>query len=228
MKPYAHTGLDTDIPTLSEQNRELLDDYLARLPAEARRVVTDAIQTAIEHDGAHDALGEGDRAPDFVLPTPDGCDIQLSELLAAGPVVLSFYRGGWCRFCSLELRALQRRRAAIEALGSRIVAVSPETPAKARRTRSENGVTFDLASDPGNQVASRYGLVFPFHELVDPVYRDWGIDLPPDEHNRLELPLPATYVIARDGVIATAFADPDYTRRMEPSEVIHALRDLSR
>jgi len=226
MAQYDEPEFDTDVPTLSEQNRELLERYLEALPADARALVTDSVQTAAEATGALRPLAVGDRAPDFTLRTPDGEAVQLGEHLDRGPVVLSFHRGGWCRFCSLELRALQRRQPAIEALGGRIIAVSPEGPDEARRTRQRNRVSFDVVSDPRNTVAATYGLVFPFYEHVEPVYREWGIDLPDWALGRLELPIPATYVIDTDGRIATAFADPDYTRRLEPSDAINALRAL--
>ncbi len=108
------------------------------------------------------------------------------------------------------------------------MAISPELPAQSRVTTEKNKLTFHVLSDAGNHVARKFGLVFQLPPELREVYRSLGIDLP--AHNgdeSYELPLPATYIIDRGGVIRAVFADADYVKRMEPAEILAALRALS-
>jgi len=151
--------------------------------------------------------------------------VSSRELLARGPVVLSFYRGDWCPYCNLELKALQERVAEIEALGARLVAVSPQTPDATTDTATRNKLTFEVLSDTGNTVAKSFGLDFELAEELRPIYKNWGADLeklngePP-----FSLPMAATYVIGCDGTIIESFVDTDYTERMEPQAIVDALK----
>jgi peroxiredoxin len=125
------------------------------------------------------------------------------------------------------LAALQQLLGEIHEVGAELLAISPEMPESSRVTAEKNNLTFPVLSDVGNQVARRFGLVFQLpHDLRD-VYQSLGIDLP--AHNgdeSYELPLPATYVIDREGVIRAVFADADYVKRMEPEAILAALRAL--
>jgi peroxiredoxin len=177
-------------------------------------------RTGIEGRGP----GLGERAPDFVLPNAEGERVRLGELLGYGPVVLSFYRGSWCPFCNLELRALQEYMPRFQELGAQLVAVSPQTPDHSLATAEQDEITFEVLSDSGNQVARQFGLVFTLPEELRPIYQTYGIDLP--AHNgdaSFELPVPATYVIDTEGVIRYAFVNADYRRRAEPEEILAAL-----
>lgn len=173
------------------------------------------------------ALAAGDRVPAFTLPNANGEPVRLTDLLDRGPVVLNFYRGGWCPYCNLELAALQAQLPDIQALGASLVAVSPEQPDKAAGTRARHQLEFEVLSDRGNRVSRQFGLVFTLPESIRTIYASFGTDLPAyNGDDRFELPLPATYVIRADGTIGYAFVDADYTRRMDPAEIIQVLRDL--
>ncbi len=173
------------------------------------------------------ALSAGDPAPEFTLPNIHGKEIRLADLLERGPVVINIYRGGWCPYCNLELRALQDKLPEIEALGASLVAIAPEKPDKAAETSSRHDLQFEVLSDLGNQVSRQFGLVFTLPESLRTIYAGFGTDLPAyNGDDRFEFPLPATYVIRPDGEIAYAFVDADYTRRMEPAEIIEVLRAL--
>lgn len=172
-------------------------------------------------------LKTGDTAPVFELPTADGERVELRSLLQQGPVVLSFYRGGWCPYCNLELRALQQVLPQIQASGANLVAVSPETPDNSLTTTEKNELSFPVLSDVGNKVAQEFGLVFTLPETLRPLYAEWGIDLPAyNGDDRFELPVPATYVIAPDGRIVLAFANADYTQRLDPEAILAALQQF--
>ena len=173
------------------------------------------------------SLAVGATAPDFTLANVTGAAVSLRSLLENGPVVLSFYRGGWCPYCNLELRALQNVLPQIQALGANLVAISPETPDNSLTTSEKNELSFAVLSDVGNRVAREFGLVFTLPEALRPIYEGFGIDLP--AHNgddRFELPVPATYVIDTDGRIAHAFANVDYTQRLDPEAILAALERL--
>lgn len=178
-------------------------------------------------EAASKALGEGDRAPAFNLLGADGGRVNMDELLAKGPVVLTFYRGAWCPYCNTELRLLQAALPEIENAGASLVAVSPQTPDGSMTMRDKQDLKFPVLSDPGNEVARQYGLVFAVGEEVAERYRLSGIDLAAiNGDNSFELPIPATYVIGTDGVIRYAFVDADYRVRAAPDAVVSALRAL--
>ncbi len=189
---------------------------------------SDAPPTALTADAAAQrALGVGDRAPDFVLPNATGQSVRLSDLLADGPVVLTFYRGAWCPYCNTQLRDYQEALGAIEAAGASLAAVSPQTPDGSVTMQERNRLTFPVLSDVGNQVSRDYGLVFQVDDATRERYEAVGIDLAEaNGTDTWELPVPATYVIDPSGVIRFAFVEADYTQRAAPRDVLDALGRL--
>ncbi|MEM6717142.1 MAG: peroxiredoxin-like family protein, partial [Cyanobacteria bacterium P01_C01_bin.147] len=140
---------------------------------------------------------------------------------------IAFYRGGWCPYCNLELKALQNALASIQETGAALVAISPETPDNSLTTQEKNELAFPVLSDLDNQVARQFGLVFQLPASLRPIYDGFGIDLVAYNGNdQFELPIPATYVVQPNGEIVYAFADVDYTKRAEPSDVVNALKAL--
>ncbi len=116
----------------------------------------------------------------------------------------------------------------ITAAGASLVAITPERPDHSLSTVEKHQLTFEVLSDLGNEVARQFGLVFQLPEDLRSVYEGFGIDLPKTQGNdRFELPIPGTFVIDRHSTVVTAFVDPDYTKRLEPSEIIDALRALT-
>lgn len=190
-----------------------------RDPSRPLSVHEQGIETVKASGVADGALGVGDRAPDFTLPSATGERVRLSALLRDGPVVLTWYRGGWCPYCNIQLQTMQEVLPALEAAGGRLVAISPETPDNSLSTREKNELEFVVLSDRGNRVASLYGLTFALPEPVAKAYERFGFN----EHNGDDsntLPLAATYVVGRDGVISWAQVDADYRRRAEPAAII--------
>ncbi|NML65945.1 AhpC/TSA family protein [Hymenobacter sp. RP-2-7] len=170
----------------------------------------------------------GQQAPDFTLPGADGQPVQLSQLLAQGPVVLTFYRGNWCPYCNVQLRAYQLLLPELARLGATLVAVSPQTPDYTSLTASEKALTFPVLSDVGNHVARQYGLAFGVGPEVATTLRALGIDLA--EFNGTtadELPLTATFVIAPDGTIAWQWVDASFKHRAEPAEILAAVKQAA-
>jgi peroxiredoxin len=173
------------------------------------------------------AIRTGDRAPDFALPDPRGRNVSLAALLEAGPAVVTFYRGGWCPYCNMQLRAYQAVLPEMTALGVRLVAISPQLPDGSLSTAKANELTFDVLSDVGNRVARTFGLVWSLPEELRAALRSNNKALPGiNGDDSWELPVPATYVVARDGSVALAAIDIDFRNRLEPNAILTTLRSL--
>ena len=197
-------------------------------PPERIRIYEQGIEEVRKSGVADKALKVGDRAPDFELPGANGKKVKLSELISHGPVVVTWYRGGWCPYCNIALRGFQKRLPEIRAAGATLVAISPETPDNTLSTAEKNHLDFEVLSDHGNKVAHAYGVAYKIPRVIVEQFKG-RLDLA--RHNGDEsgtLPLGATYVIDREGTIRYAFVDADYRKRAEPSHVLAALRGLDK
>ncbi len=176
---------------------------------------------------AERALKAGDQAPAFALPDPDGKILSSRDLLAHGPLVLTFYRGVWCPFCNLDLQALEAARPDIEARGASLIAISQQTAANSRKSQRNNNLGFPIVVDKGGDLADRFGLRWHLSPDLQAVHKQLGADLTAfNGEASWTLPMPARYVIAPDGVIAYAEVNADYTRRPEPAGVFPILDRL--
>ena len=213
--------------SLTQQLAEAKAASSKRIPEDARAVMNQATEELQQTKLAEQSLSQGDRLPDVILPNVTGKSIRLYDLWKQGPLVISFYRGQWCPYCNLELKALQSVVAQVKADGASLVAISPQTPDPSLSTQEKNELEFEVLSDVGNSVARQFGLVFTLPENLRSVYEGFGLDLPAHNGDRtFELPISATYVVATDGTVTYAFADADYTRRADSSDVLQALETL--
>jgi len=172
------------------------------------------------------SLQVGDRTPDFTLIDTQGETIQLQNLLRSGAVVVSFFRGDWCSYCSLELRALEEILPAILNLDASLISISPQTSRRRRMTPEEN-LTHPILIDIGNQVARQFGIVYQMGESVRELYAEFNISVAMfNGDETYELPVPATFIIDKTGIIAYRYVDPDYRRRIDPIEIISVLAKL--
>jgi peroxiredoxin len=175
------------------------------------------------------ALKTGDQAPLFALRDPDGNTVSAQELLAAGPLIVSFYRGVWCPYCNMELKALQAALPDFEREGAKVVAISPQTAVNSRKSMRENHLTFPILSDPNNAVAASFGLRFSLPDYLVDLYKSLKNDLPSfNGDSSWTLPMPGRFVIAPDRTIVYAEVNPDYTHRPEPADMLPSLRKLAR
>lgn len=187
-----------------------------------------ATDELIASGAAQRALKAGDMAPPFVLNDADGHAVSSAELLRAGPLVLTFYRGFWCPYCNLDLQALQAALPQLTERGARLVAISPQEPVASRRARRENGLGFPILSDAGNAVAAQFGLRFQLPDYLSDLYKNTlQLDLQVVNGDpSWTLPMPARYVVGQDGVIVYAEVNPDYTNRPDPSDLLPVLDRL--
>ncbi|HWS83022.1 MAG TPA: peroxiredoxin-like family protein [Ktedonobacteraceae bacterium] len=217
----------TEPNTLTLQQQ--IEDFQSKQhrPTPMKEVFAKGTQDLIESGIANQSVKQGDKAPDFALPNVNGETVQLPQLLAKGPVVLVFYRGGWCPYCNLALRSYQAILPEIQSAGATLVAVSPQTPDNSLSASEKMELSFPVLSDSSNKVAREYGLVFTVSSEVQAIQQGMGLDLSKvNGSDAWELPIPGSYVIARDGTIALAFIDPDYTHRLEPAAILTALDQL--
>jgi len=183
---------------------------------------------ALARSGLMDrSLRGGDLAPDFALPGATGAMVELRQLLSRGPLVLSFYRGAWCPYCNLELHAWQRHLPELERLGATLVAISPQTPDASLTLAEKHALAYPVLSDRGNVVARRFGIVYTVDERMRAVLEGFGVHLSAyNGDSTFELPVPATFLVAKDATIVGAWIDADYRRRAEPSAVLDRVRAM--
>jgi len=197
------------------------------LRAEDKRVIEQAardLAMAMPDPG----LEVGETAPEFSLPNAFGRQVSLQSMLSEGLVVLTFYRGAWCPYCNLQLRGLKQSLPYFEQAGARLVAVTPQQPDKSREQVEKDGYPFEILSDLDDRVMKAYRLYFEVPDDLIDIYKNrLSMDLA--EYNgegRYVLPVPATFIIDREGVVRAAFADVDYRKRVEPSAILEALKRL--
>ncbi len=210
--------------TLAQELADYKAGFIARV--DPGRVATmEAANEALRATGIErSALQVGAPAPDLVLPDALGRPVRLAELWAQGPLVIVFYRGGWCPYCSLALRAWQRELGGMRARGIRLVAISAQTPDNSLSTAEKNELAFPVLSDSDLVAATAFGIAFELPPSLVELYGRVGNDLPTlNGNDRWVLPVPATYVIGEDGRIVQAHVDADYRQRAEPQDVLRRL-----
>ncbi|AZG74840.1 peroxiredoxin-like family protein [Shewanella livingstonensis] len=212
---------------LTEKLNEFKKGFTENVPQDIQGLMQQATQNLADSGIVLNTPKKGDKLAEFSLINAQGTDVSLSSLLENGPVVVTFYRGGWCPYCNLALREYQASLEEIKALGATLVAITPELADASLSTTEKNELQFEVLTDTNAQYAKDLGLVFTLPEELRPVYLSFGIAV--EEHNganQFDLPLAATFVVAQDGTIASAFVEVDYTLRQEPSEVIKVLKSL--
>lgn len=208
--------------TLQAQLEEFQASWRERVGPDIARLVEDDNAALVEL--ANRAIGAGAAFPALRLPNHTGGTTDLGALFAQGPLIVTFYRGGWCPYCNLELRAYQDLLPEITARGARLVAVSPETPDNTMSTAEKNALAFDVLTDSGGELADALGIRFELSPAIKALYQKFGHDLP--VHNgdgQWSLPMPATYAVKQGGRIAFAHIDPDYRKRLDPQAALNAL-----
>ncbi len=224
------TFLKMTTPTTTEQLDVARKYYREqRIPSDALKVMDAATEELLDSGVVNRALQAGALAPDFILPDAGGRAVRLHQLLESGPVVLVFYRGGWCPYCNLHLRGFQRLLGDFRSAGAHLVAVSPQLPDQSLSTQEKNALEFPVLSDVGLHAAHAFGIAFELPRPLLELYDVFGHPLIDSNGaaGATDLPLPATFVIREDGRIVFAHVEADYTRRAEPLEVLETVRTLN-
>lgn len=215
--------------TLQDQLAMMRQASAAMIPAEKQKIMEQALSDLKAKHLSEKALKVGQTFPDFKLPDANGQPVALAKLLKSGPVVVSFYRGSWCPYCNAQLADFQKNYGEFKARGATLVAITPEKPELEQSMKQSKKIEFDILNDANNKVATRIGLVFGVTPELKSVYQQFGVDLEKSQGNsEWKLPIPATYVIAKNHQVAYAFVDPDYRNRANTAEVLKALDGLKK
>jgi peroxiredoxin len=221
--------MDDVLPLLADELAKLKAASKARAAPERILVIERAIARLKDETRIEDrALKEGQLAPDVALPDVSGRRIRLRDMWRNGPLVVVFYRGAWCPYCSLQLRAWQRQLDVLQRWGARLVAISPQTPDHSLTTAQKDALAFTVLSDSALEAAEAFRIDFTLPpELID-LYGRLGNDLPVLNGNgRWALPMTATYLIDARGQIVYAHVSADYRERAEPATVLSRLASIA-
>jgi peroxiredoxin len=205
------------------ERRELIAKYV---PPETQAIHSRAIIELQERHLAANIFPAGAIAPEFALPDHDGRNVSSTDLLEKGRLVLCFIRGRWCPFCVGQMEAMNLVAPQIEQAGATLVAISPQTVKQSFFMHDQHRLRFPLLSDAGNKVTRQFGLTYRVPEPQEAVYRRAFVNLPlANGDESWELPIPATYILDRDGTVLFASANEDYTERPEPADIVGLLQD---
>ena len=199
----------------------------SKISNDKRKTMEDAIKELKASGIIDKAKKIGDKAIDFTLTDSEGTKVTLSDEYKKQPVILTFYRGGWCPYCNLQLRAYQEKLDEFKRAGGKLIAISPESKESASETSQKNKTVFPILNDNMNKISKKYGLVFKLNDELKEIYLSVGLDLEKNQgNNSWELPIPATYVIDTNGKIVYSFLNVDYVQRAEPADIIETLKKL--
>jgi peroxiredoxin len=213
-----------DIRPLSKifaERKELIARYV---PPETQSIHAQAVAELKGQHLAANILPVSAKAPAFELPDHDGKTVTSSDLLGKGKLVLCFIRGRWCPFCVGQMEAMNLIVPPIEHAGATLAAISPQTVKQSFFMHDQHKLRFTLLSDAGNKIARQFGLTYRVPQPQETVYRRAFVNLPfTNGDESWELPIPATYIVDRDGTVIYASANEDYTERPEPAEIVQRL-----
>ncbi len=213
--------------SLTQQLAELKAQNRAKQPQDVKAVMAADLEKLAKSGLIEGAPQKGDYLTDFTLKNQNGEPRTLAQLRKNGPVVIIFYRGGWCPYCNMELHAYQQALPAIKAAGATLVAITPELPDASLSTAEKHGLAFEVLTDTNSDYARKIGIVFTLSQELRPIYKSFGIDI--EKHNgqdQYDLPLAATFVVDTDEKIVSAFVTADYTQRADPDDIIKVLASL--
>lgn len=218
-----------------ETRKESLEELLAnqrnastKKYSEERNMINAAGVEDVRNSGIlGKALNVGDIAPDFTLSNVQNQPVSLYNELANGPVILVWYRGGWCPYCNITLHYLQEKLPEFKKAGATLIALTPELPDNSLSTTEKNNLAFNVLSDLGNKVGKEFGVVFELTAEISSIYEaSFGLNNTNGDDSN-ELPLAATYVIDTDKTIKYAFLDADHKKRADPEEILKTLKVIN-
>jgi len=196
-------------------------NFRERAPPQVRESITAANAKFKASFQRSSAIQVGDTLPAFCLPDALGKEVSSADLLAQGPLLINFYRGEWCPYCNLALRAMQKHFDEFKAKGVTLVAISPELPNQSLTTTEKQDLKFPVLSDVGNKFAKQLGILFVQDDSLRRIYQSFGYDLKTrNGDDSFAVPIPATLLVDQKGIVRNTFIEPDYSQRLEPSTAL--------
>jgi peroxiredoxin len=195
-----------------------------------KEVISVINETLVNFKNTYDpakAIQPGSAFPQFQLSDATGNKVSLNDLLAKGPFLVSFYRGEWCPYCNIELHALQKHLDDFGKRGVTLVAISPELPDQSLSTSEKLSLKFPVLSDVNNELAKQLGIVVTQPDSMQTVFDKFGVDWNKRYGNdQLEVPVPATILVDKDGIVRNSFVNPEYQYRLDPETALHWIDQL--
>lgn len=211
---------------LEEDLNNRKTDFEKKATADKKKIYAEGLEAIEKSNLVKSALQVGDKAIDFTLNNASGTKVSLYDELKKGPVILMWYRGGWCPYCNMTLHHMQNALPEFKKQGANLLALTPELPDSSITTKEKNALEFEVLSDIDNVIARQYNVVF---KLTDDVAASYEASFGLSSYNgnkKAELPLAATYIIGQDKIIKYAFLDEDYRKRAEPKDIIRFLKEM--
>ena len=216
---------ETDLRPLREIYAERKQMIAKYVPAETQAIHARTIIELKHKNLSASVLNTGAKIPEFHVQDHNGKSVSSHDLLAKSRLVICFIRGRWCPFCVAQMEAMNLILPEIKEAGATLIAISPQTMQQSFFMRDQHKLSFPLLSDSGNKVARQFGLTYRAPEEQQAIYRKAFVNLPfVNGDDSWELPIPATYVVDRDGTVLYASANEDYTERPEPAAIVRILQ----
>lgn len=215
---------------LTQELENKAKDFKNTAPKEVQEQMQKAHDQLVAKKITAEAINAGDKFPEFDLFNQKNEKRTLGQVFGDNKfLVISFYRGGWCPYCNLELKALEDKRNDFLELGASLVAVSPERPDSSISTSEKNNLEFEVLSDINSELSKKIGISFELPENLKPIYSQFGIDIPAHNgENDYTLPVAATFILSKDREIHLAFLDLDYKVRLDPDKVVSKLKEIQK
>lgn len=220
---------DKSMAHLKDQLDQITENTRALVQPERMAVVDRAVEELFTSGIEERILPVGAQAPAFELPDASGRMVRSEDLLALGPLLISFFRGRWCPYCVTELEAWRDLYPVVRERGGLLVGISPQTQRQSDFTAGHHHIPFALLTDQGCVLAEQFGLAYTVPEYQRAHYRSILVNIPfVNGEESWRLPLPATYVVGQDGTVLFAEAHADFRVRPEPEEVLQPMMVLKR
>ncbi|MCK8486586.1 AhpC/TSA family protein [Paenibacillus sp. MBLB2552] len=213
--------------TFTQTLDQMKQEFMANTPADVYNELFRLIHGQRQAGKAF-GLSEGQKAKDFTLNNSLGQAVNLYDELSQGPVVLTFYRGGWCPFCNMQLRSYQKVLPQIEVIGGRLIAVSPQSPDNTLTQQEKEELQFQVLSDTNGLTAAAYNILYDVPDYIQDIFLNkFHLDLAEyNATNRWILPITSTFMIDESGIIRSAYVEPDFMKRPDPEDILEQLRRL--
>ncbi|MXS70157.1 redoxin domain-containing protein [Flavobacteriaceae bacterium W22] len=209
---------------LAKQIEQFNNELATQVPKEVLEAFGKSIEDLQTKNIEEKSLKLGTTMPEFSLPNARNEIVHSKEILKNGKMIVAFYRGSWCPYCNLELKALQDNLSKINDKKASLVAISPQSPDNSLTIIEKHKLTFEVLTDKDNTFAKQLGIVFELQDFVLPYYNTLGIDITHfNKNNDNTLPIPAVFVVNQDGKIMYKFADANYMNRIDIDELLNTL-----